>query len=308
MPEQTSTIEASRVVQSVIRAEARDLGGGFVIARLLPAADHRNVGPFVFLDVVGPKELPPGQGLDVRPHPHIGLATVTYLLEGSFVHRDSLGVEVPIHAGDLAWMTSGRGIVHSERTGAEDRVRGSRIHAFQLWAALPHHIEEVEPSFEHRRASELPELRREGVHLRLLVGRGWGMTSPVEAPMPMIYADIALEEDTTLELPMADERALFLVSGQLMISGGAPLALPMESLVVLEPQASVTLRGGPGGGRAMMMGGAPLDGPRHLVWNFVASSRERIEQAMADWRDGRFPKIPTDPEEFIPLPKVDRID
>lgn len=293
------------VIDRVVRGHERDLGDGFVVSRLLPVVGTRSVGPFVFFDAIGPTELPAGKGMDVRPHPHIGLATVTYLFEGEFVHRDSVGSELPIRPGEINWMTAGRGIVHSERMTETQRVSGSRIHAVQLWAALPREHEEVEPSFEHRDAHELPETTRDGATLRVLVGHAWGMSSPVHTLMPTLYVDIVLEAGAEVELPMADERALFLVSGALALGatdGGDTTPVPEAALVVLKPAASVMLRGGPEGGRAVMIGGAPLDSPRHMFWNFVSSSTARIEQAKQDWREGRFPKIPTDADEFIPLP------
>jgi redox-sensitive bicupin YhaK (pirin superfamily) len=293
------------VIDRVVRGHERDLGDGFVVSRLLPVVGTRSIGPFVFFDAIGPTELPAGRGMDVRPHPHIGLATVTYLFEGEFVHRDSVGSELPIRPGEINWMTAGRGIVHSERMTPAQRESGSSIHAVQLWAALPREHEEAEPSFEHRDAHELPEVTRDGGTLRVLVGDAWGMSSPVRALMPTLYVDVALAAGAEVELPMAQERALFLVSGRLELRGtdgieAAPV--PKQALVVLRPGCTAALVGGDGGGRALMIGGAPLDAPRHMFWNFVSSSTARIEQAKQDWREGRFPTIPTDPDDFIPLP------
>jgi len=257
------------------------------------------IGPFVYFDHMGPVALEAGCGVDVLPHPHIGLATVTYLYEGALLHRDSLGSEQVIRPGDVNWMTAGRGIVHSERTPPAERASGPRLHGLQLWVALPAADEEMEPSFRHHPAATLPETERGGVRLRLMAGSAYGAASPVEVRSPLFYVDAAMPAGS--ELPLPDEhaeRAVYVVEGSLR-SGGAT-AGPGQMLFFAEG-ADVTLKAGTAT-RAVLVGGAPLDGPRHIDWNFVGSSRERIEKAKADWREGRFPKVPGDETELVPLP------
>ena len=257
------------------------------------------IGPFVYFDHMGPVALEAGCGVDVLPHPHIGLATVTYLYEGALLHRDSLGSEQVIRPGDVNWMTAGRGIVHSERTPPAERASGPRLHGLQLWVALPTADEEIEPSFRHHPAATLPETERGGVRLRLMAGSAYGAASPVEVRSPLFYVDAAMPAGS--ELPLPDEhaeRAVYVVEGSLR-SGGAT-AGPGQMLFFAEG-ADVTLKAGTAT-RAVLVGGAPLDGPRHIDWNFVGSSRERIEKAKADWREGRFPKVPGDETELVPLP------
>jgi redox-sensitive bicupin YhaK (pirin superfamily) len=284
----------------VLKGEPHDLGGGFVVNRILPQAGRRTIGPFVFLDYFGPADFAPGRGIDVRPHPHIGLATVTYLFEGSQVHRDSLGSVQTIEPGDVNWMTAGRGIVHSERTGEEVRARGHRMHGIQSWVGLPTANEDAAPSFQNVRAESLPSFSRDGVRLRLIVGRAFGLSSPVRTFSEIFYADASLLPGATLA--MRDdhpERAALVVDGTIRING-----VPQErgTVVLLDAREKAVLSAD-GPARAMLFGGAPLDGPRHVWWNFVASSRERIERAKTEWRAMRFGTIPGDDTEFIPLPE-----
>lgn len=283
---------------TVIDARARDLGG-FTVGRVLPAAARKLIGPFIFFDHMGPATFPPGRGIDVRPHPHIGLATVTYLFEGEIVHRDSLGSDQPIRPGDVNWMTAGRGIVHSERTGTGRRQSGSRLDGLQLWVALPLEHEETAPEFHHHPARELPALAVAGNRVRLLAGSAYGATSPVKTFSPLLYLDAVMPAGSELPLPSEhEERAAYVVSGR--IECGNEQA-ERGRMLVFTPGAAVTLRA-TGDARVAIIGGAPIDGERHIFWNFVSSSQARIEQAKQDWREGRFAKVPGDEQEFIPVP------
>jgi redox-sensitive bicupin YhaK (pirin superfamily) len=273
-----------------------DLGDGFQVRRALPAAARRSVGPFVFFDHMGPVELAPGRGLDVRPHPHIGLATVTYLFEGEIMHRDSLGSVQAIRPGAVNWMTAGRGIVHSERTAPELRARGHRVHGLQIWIGLPRSYEECEPSFAHH--AQLPVIEDNGVALRLVLGDLLGLASPVATFSPTFYADVSLAASRRFALPSGpDERAIYVVEGAIEVDGHAQR---MGEMRVFEPGAEVVAESREGA-RFVAFGGAPLDGPRYVWWNFVSSSGDRIRQAAEDWRAGRFAKVPGE-TEFIPLP------
>jgi redox-sensitive bicupin YhaK (pirin superfamily) len=278
---------------------ARDLGDGFVVRRALPAKARRMVGPFIFFDQMGPTLLRPGIGLDVRPHPHIGLATLTYLLQGEILHRDSLGTVQPIRPGAVNWMVAGRGIVHSERTPPEARARGSELFGLQCWIALPLAHEEAEPSFVHHPATALPEIRAEGVTLRLIVGTLGGARSPVETFSDTVYAEAALADGARLAVPPEhEERGAYILTGAVALGS---IIVPAGEMLVFRPDSTPVLRA-EGATRLMLLGGAPVDGQRHLWWNFVASSTERLEQAKADWRAGRFPGVPGE-TEFIPLPE-----
>jgi redox-sensitive bicupin YhaK (pirin superfamily) len=273
-----------------------DLGDGFNVRRALPAAARRSVGPFVFFDHMGPATLPPGHGLDVRPHPHIGLATVTYLFEGEILHRDSLGNVQPIRPGEVNWMTAGRGIVHSERTPPAVRERGSRVQGIQVWVGLPAEYEEAEPSFVHHAA--LPVLEENGVTVRLILGDLLGMASPVPTPSPTFYADVSLTAGRRIALPSdPDERAVYVVKGAIALGAQA---LAAGEMLVFEAGVEV-LASSADGARFVIFGGAPLDGPRHVWWNFVSSRMERIREAAEDWKAGRFPSVPGE-TEFIALP------
>ena len=281
-----------------IAPRTHDLGGGFTVKRLLPHAQARRVGPFVFFDHIGPAELGPEQGMDVRPHPHIGLATVTYLWEGAIMHRDSVGSLQEINPGDVNWMTAGRGIVHSERT--PDRLRGKpqRMHGLQTWVALPLAHEEDEPSFEHHPRATLPVVELPGATLTIVAGHAFGERAPVRVLMDTLYVSIDLRAGASLVVPAEHaERALYPVDGELELDGQA---LAPEHLAVLEPGTEPVLQARTDA-RVMLLGGAPLEGHRHIWWNFVSSSRERIEQAKADWREGRLGQVPGE-TEFIPLP------
>jgi redox-sensitive bicupin YhaK (pirin superfamily) len=276
----------------------RDLGG-FHVRRILPSPRRRLVGPFIFFDHMGPVDFPPGQGIDVRPHPHIGLATVTYLFEGEILHRDSLGVVQPIEPGAVNWMTSGRGIAHSERTGPEQRARGGRLHGIQSWVALPREREEDEPGFQHHAAAALPVIEQPGVQMRLIAGEAYGARSPVTVASSMFYLDAALVPGAALALPGGyEERAIYLVEGAIRVDGETVTA---GTMLVLDAAAAGHIQADENA-RLMLLGGAPLESPRHIWWNFVSSSPERIEQAKADWKAGRFARVPVE-TEFIPLPE-----
>jgi len=281
----------------LIEGRIRDLGG-FSLRRVLPAPDHRAVGPFVFFDHFGPETLGPGQNLDVRPHPHIGLATVTYLLQGSIDHRDSLGFHQTITPGAINWMTAGKGIVHSERTPTELRNREKRMHGIQLWVALPEENEEDEPAFSHYSQDSIPAVKREGVTLRVLVGSAFGVESPVKIHSPMFYVDASLEPGAMLQVEKAySERALFLLTGRLSV-GEQALAEPRMLAFEKDDELVITTHAG---ARFVLLGGEPL-GPRTLFWNFVSSNPDRIAQAKRDWIEHRFPLIPGDEEEYAEMP------
>ncbi|MEI7036191.1 pirin family protein [Fulvimonas yonginensis] len=284
----------------LIEGRRHDLGDGFTVRRLLPALLARHVGPFVFFDHMGPADFAPGKGMDVRPHPHIGLATITWLFEGSIRHRDSLGSLADIRPGEVNWMTAGRGIVHSERTPPQPRRDGQRLHGIQLWVALPRADAEVPPEFHHHDADALPRIRREGAELSLIAGAAYGERSPVKVFAPMFLLEAQLADGAQLEWPQGHtERGVYVVEGEL---AWGELVVGADRMAVQAGAEAAPLRAR-GATRLMLFGGAPLDGERHLWWNFVASSRERIEQAKADWKAGRFGLVPGDEEEFIPLPE-----
>jgi redox-sensitive bicupin YhaK (pirin superfamily) len=289
-------------IETIIVPRTRDLGG-LEVRRALPSARRRMVGPFVFFDQMGPAVFRPGHGIDVRPHPHIGLATVTYLFDGELLHRDSLGTVQVIRPGAVNWMTAGRGIVHSERTPPATRAAGGPLSGIQTWVALPASHEETAPAFAHTPADALPTIEGEGVTLRIVAGSLHGARSPVVTFSEMIYADAVLGPGARLEVPpVVEERAVFVQDGVLEAAGAT---FPAGQLVVLRPDAPVVLHA-PGGGRALLLGGEPMDGPRHIWWNFVASSGERIAQAAADWAEGRFERVPGE-TEWIPLPDPPRL-
>ena len=275
----------------------KDLGGGFTVRRTLPAAQRQAVGPFLFFDHFGPITARPEDRHDVRPHPHIGLATVTYLFEGAMVHRDSTGVVQRIEPGAVNWMSAGRGIVHSERTPDDLRDRARRSHGLQLWSALPVGNEDDEPGFTHMPAAALPALEVEGARLRVLVGEAFGALSPVATASPTLYLDLQLAPAGSLRLDVAaTERAVYGIEGSFSIDGEP---VPPFTMVVLAP-GSVPRLDSPDGARLVLIGGEPL-GHRHIWWNFVSSRRERIAQAQDDWEAGRFAPVPGE-TEFIPLP------
>ena len=299
VPDPQPTPQHGAAVETVIVPHIRDLGDGFTVRRVLPFAQHRTVGPFVFFDHFGPTLFRAGQGLDVRPHPHIGLATVTYLLDGEILHRDGLGTVQAIRPGAVNWMTAGSGIVHSERTPPAERAHGSAITGAQLWVALPRAQEETAPAFAHYAADVLPRLEGEGCALRVIAGTLHGARSPVATLSELFCADATLATGARLELAAEhEERGLYVLSGAVTLAGER---FGPEQLVVLKPgEAAVVSATAPS--RLLLLGGARLDGPRHIWWNFVSSSKERIEQAKADWRAGRFTPVPGEAES-IPLPE-----
>lgn len=291
---------ACDLIDTIIVPRTRDLGG-FEVGRVLPAPQQAMVGPFIFFDHLGPAEFALHEGMDIRPHPHINLATVTYLFEGEITHRDSLGTEQVIRPGAVNWMSAGRGIVHSERSGPEFRSRNSRVFGLQTWVALPAEHEEDEPTFTHTDKEALPIIEDKGVRVRLVAGTGWGQRSPVATATDTIYADVAL--DAGAELPVSadhEERALYTLAGDIEIGGQR---FGPSQLLVLRPDQPVTLRNpGQAPARLVLVGGETMDGPRYIWWNFVSSRKDRIEQAKAEWKAGRFDSVPGDTDEFIRLP------
>lgn len=275
--------------------------GGFKVHRTLPSRPRTMVGPFIFFDQMGPARLSVGNGIDVRPHPHINLATVTYLYAGAIDHRDSLGTFATIQPGAVNLMTAGSGIVHSERSPSAERAIGPELSGIQTWLALPEANEETDPAFEHVTAEQLPIVEAPGVRARVVMGTLWGATAPTTTYAATIYADIVLAPGGSIPIdPDADERALYVALGEANLDG-EPLA-PM-TLYVLRPGTAATLRSD-SGARVMLCGGEAFRTPRHVWWNFVSSDRERINQAKDDWKAGRFPKVPGDDKEFIPIPEV----
>jgi redox-sensitive bicupin YhaK (pirin superfamily) len=290
---------ARGLIQHAILPRTRDLGDGFSVQRVLPSTERRMVGPFIFLDQFGPVEFAAGQGLDVRPHPHIGLATVTYLFAGAILHRDSLGSVQSITRGDVNWMTAGRGIVHSERSDAAQRKRPHRLSGIQIWVALPERHEETAPDFTHYPVDALPVVEGEGKVVTLVAGDLFGRTSPVKTLSDLFYAAATLTPGASLPLDGGhEERAAYLLEGAIEIDG---VAYAPGRLLVFAPGRPLTLRA-TARSRLLLIGGAPLDGPRHIWWNFVSSRKDRIEQAKDDWRQGRFAPVPGE-TEFIPLPE-----
>ena len=291
---------ACAAIAHVVVPRTVDLGDSFSVRRALPSARSRMVGPFIFFDHFGPAEFRAGNGLDVRPHPHIGLATVTYLFDGEIMHRDSLGTAAPIKPGEVNWMTAGRGIVHSERTGAEKRVTGSPIHGLQMWVALPEAKEEMAPAFAHHEVGEFPLIMDDGKAIRVVIGSLYGERSPVPTMHETMFANIALRAGATLPLDADhEERALYVIDGSVDISGDT---FEPRRLLVFKPGDRVTIKALTDA-HLVICGGAPMDGPRHIWWNFVSSRKERIEQAKAEWAAGHFGKVPGDEIEFIPLPE-----
>ena len=287
-------------IKQVIVPRTADLGDGFFVRRALPSAQSRMVGPFIFFDHFGPAEFRSGSGLDVRPHPHIGLATVTYLFDGEIMHRDSLGTALPIRPGEINWMTAGRGIVHSERTAPERRVQADSLHGLQCWVALPAAQEEMAPAFAHHAVSEFPMVRDNGKSVRVVVGSLYGARSPVATASDTIFADVTLKAGSTLPLDADhEERAIYVLDGEIDIAGDR---FGVQRLLVFRPGDAITVRALTDA-HLMILGGATMDGPRHIWWNFVSSRKERIEQAKAEWKAGRFDTVPGDEVEFIPLPE-----
>ncbi|CAM2148142.1 Pirin-like protein CC_3178 [Pararobbsia alpina] len=287
----------SAAIEVVLEPRTQDIG--VPVRRLIPQRGHRQCGPFVFFDHMGPVEMAPGQGIDVRPHPHIGLATVTYLFDGAFMHRDSLGTVQRIEPGAVNWMSAGRGIVHSERSPDDLRASGAVLHGIQTWVALPQADEQSEPWFRHYPAAEIPMVERDGVKLHVIAGDGFGATSPVQTASRTFYVCATFEPGRSLAVPAEHvERGVYLIDGDIAIDG-TPLA--QHHVAVLKHGEPVVLSAGTHGARVMLFGGDPLDGPRLIDWNFVASRRELIDEAKQAWREQNFPRVPGE-TDWIPLP------
>ncbi|MGL4295162.1 MAG: pirin family protein [Aestuariivirga sp.] len=290
--------KAADLIESVIVPRARDLGG-FEVRRALPAAERQMVGPFIFFDQFGPVLMRAGQGIDVRPHPHIGLATVTWLFDGSIYHRDSLGSQQPIAPGELNWMTAGRGIVHSERTDAADLARDRQVFGIQSWVALPKAFEDTAPAFEHVAMERLPLIADRGVAVRVVAGSAYGATSPVKTHSDLFYADVRMAAGSVLPLPGDhEERGIYVAEGEIVI---ADQSFAAGRLLVFRPGDAISVKA-QSDARVMLLGGEPMDGPRHIWWNFVSSSKDKIEAAKDDWKRGRFAIVPGDETDFIQLP------
>lgn len=287
-------------LETVLLPRTHDIGG-FEVRRALPAKERQMVGPFIFFDQMGPGEFLTGSGIDVRPHPHIGLSTVTYLFEGEIMHRDSLGTEQPIAPGDVNWMTAGQGIVHSERTAAARRASPHKLAGIQSWVALPKAHEEAAPAFRHHGAASLPVTEDAGAKLRLIAGTGWGMSAPVAVLSDLFYADAALAPGAVVPMPdHHEERAAYVMNGSVDVAGQV---FESGRMLVFRPGDRMVLKAGPQGARLLLLGGATMDGPRFLYWNFVSSSRDRIEQAKQDWARDRFNAPVPGESDWIPLPE-----
>lgn len=290
---------ACEALELVVVPRSVDLDD-FAVRRALPHSTRRTVGPYVFFDHFGPAEFKSGKGLDVRPHPHIGLSTLTYLYDGEIIHRDTLGMNAAIHPGEVNWMTAGRGIVHSERTAPDHRVEGEPLHGLQLWIAMMRKDEEIDPSFAHLGGNELPIVNGEGKTARIVAGRMFGAASPLKATPETLFADISLEAGASMPLDADyDERAIYVSAGEIDVSGDR---FDTGRLLIFRPGDRVTVKAVTPS-RLAVVGGMPLDGPRYVWWNFVSSRKERIDQAKEEWKQGRFGKVPGDEIEFIPLPE-----
>lgn len=293
------------LIETLIVPRSRDIGE-FSVRRALPAPRRQMVGPFIFFDHLGPVELLPGHGIDVRPHPHIGLATVTYLYNGEFQHRDSLGTDQIIRPGAVNWMVAGRGVTHSERTSGELRKRAHCVAGIQTWVALPEKCEDIEPCFEHHGSDELPVIEGEGKTVRLILGSAYGVRAPATTYSQMHYADAVLQPGASMPLPdNHEDRGIYVVEGSVSIAGDD---LETRTMAVFRPADQITLTAGSAGARIILLGGDTLNKPRFIWWNFVASSRERIEQAKrdwasGDWENGRFRLPPGDEDEYVPAPE-----
>ena len=287
-------------VLQTITPVTHDLGG-FKVHRTLPNKARTMVGPFLFFDQMGPARLAVGGGIDVRPHPHINLSTVTYLFDGAIDHRDSLGTDARIEPGAVNLMTAGHGIVHSERSPSDERAHGPTLSGIQTWLALPDAMEEIDPAFEHVTKAQLPVIETPGARARIIMGSLWGQTAPTTTYAGTVYADIALEAGAAVPIDAAaEERAIYLAMGEATLEG---VPLEPQVLYVLRPGIAATLRSA-SGGRTMLCGGDAFATPRHVWWNFVSSRRDRIQQAKRDWNAGDFPKVPGDDQEWIPIPEV----
>lgn len=290
---------AADLIEHLIIPRTSDIGG-LDVRRALPSAERRLVGPFIFFDRMGPARLSAGAALDVRPHPHIGLSTVTYLFDGDIKHRDSLGTELVIRPGDVNLMTAGRGIVHSERTPENLRGGPLSLSGLQTWLALPSQMEEIDPAFAHTEAEALPAFSDAGVSGRVVIGDFAGLKAPVKSFSRTLYVDLRLDPDARFPFPATEEeRAAYILSGSVAIAGET---FEADRLLVFRQGEPITLSAGPRGCHLMLFGGDAMEGKRHIWWNFVSSSRERIEQAKEEWRTGRFDIVPGDEEEFVPLP------
>ena len=289
-------VQACSAIELLIQPRDKDLGD-FSVRRVLPTRERKMVGPWIFFDHMGPADFAPSHGVNVRPHPHINLATVTYLFEGEILHRDSLGSLQGIRPGDINLMVAGRGIVHSERERPEVTAVPHRLHGLQLWLALPVQHEEIEPAFYHYPAADIPTATINDVPLRVMMGSAYGVESPVKTYAQTLYVEAHLQQGQSIALPDADERAVYVVSGSLAAQGAS---LPQHSMAVLSGEKNIELSATEEA-RIAIIGGEPL-GQRYIDWNFVSSRKERIEAAKEDWKGGRFPRVPGDEEEFIPLP------
>jgi len=290
-------MEDTGAIELLIEPVEKDLGE-FTVRRALPDKRRQRVGPFVFFDHMGPAEFPPGTGVNVRSHPHIGLATITFLFEGEILHRDSLGYVQAIRPGEINWMTAGKGIVHSEKVSPEILASGQKLHGLQTWVALPIEHEETEPRFEHYPADGIPVLEQAGATITVVIGTAYGKTSPVQAASETLYVEIKLEPGAGIKLPDAEELGVYVVSGNIELDGQA---IAEGVLAVLKNGASASV-GSSGGAHLMICGGDTLEGERIVWWNFVSSSRERLEQAKRDWKQGQFDDVPGE-LDFIPLPE-----
>ena len=289
---------AASVIETLIVPRAVDLGE-MTVRRALPSTKRQMVGPFIFFDQMGPAEFLTDQGIDVRPHPHINLSTLTYLFEGEIRHRDSLGTDLAIQPGAVNWMRAGRGIVHSERTSEARKRDGQRLFGIQTWMALPTHEEESDPAFMHHGADALPLVQDGGITARLIAGRAFGAASPLVTASETLYADVRLKTGTTVPIDAAhDERAIYTVGGTIEVAGDA---FEPGQLLVLKPGDAITVAAA-SDARFMLFGGTPMEGPRYIWWNFVSSRPERIEAAKEEWSRGRFDTVPGDEADFIPLP------
>ena len=296
--DESDCLQRAGDIETLIRPHEKDLGG-FSVRRSLPSEKRRMVGPYVFFDHMGPARFAVGEGVDVRPHPHIGISTVTWLFDGEIIHRDSLGHHRPIRPGAVNLMTAGSGIVHSERTSAEERARGAALHGIQLWLALPAELQEMDPAFTHYPAETIPVVERPGSRVSVIIGEAYGVPSPVEVPSPTLYAEALFSGPADLALPdQYQERAVYVVDGEVMIGDDAVGA---GCMAVIRPGPGVAVRSA-GPARAMLIGGDAVPERRTMWWNFVSTSRERIERAKRDWTEGRFPEVPGE-TEFIPLPE-----
>lgn len=300
MPSPDPTDPMPTAIEAVLLPRSHDIGG-FEVRRALPAKERQMVGPFIFFDQIGPGEFLTGNGVDVRPHPHIGLSTVTYLFEGEILHRDSLGTEQPIAPGDVNWMTAGRGIAHSERTATARRTTPHRLSGIQSWVALPKAQEEAAPGFAHHPGATLPVIEDGGVRLRLVAGAAWGARAPVAVASELFYADAVLAPGASLPLPDHEERGAWVMEGAVDVAGQR---FEAGRMLVFRAGDALRITASPRGARLLLLGGAAMDGPRYLFWNFVSSSRERIEEAKRAWsRDRMGLVVPGDEQEWIPLPE-----